>query len=126
MILGSTLKIEKTAVKELSIVEKDKIVDSNTKILQKSPVLYLENLVFGIKLFTNDKKWWIKIDEKTNWNKNLSEKSEAYEKNIQLLRIKKAYRKNMELLRIKTAYRKNIQLLRIKTKPIEGTYKYLE
>ena len=104
-------------------MEKDKIVDSNTKILQKSPVLYLENLVFGIKLFTNDKKWWIKIDEKTNWNKNLSEKSE---KNIQLLRIKKAYRKNMELLRIKTAYRKNIQLLRIKTKPIEGTYKYLE
>ena len=44
----------KTEVKELGKMEWDKIV--LRKVL---PVLHLSNLVFGIKIFINNKKWCI-------------------------------------------------------------------
>ena len=41
----------KTLVKQLGKTEKDQIV-----LRKFPPVLYLQNLVFGIKIFTNNKK----------------------------------------------------------------------
>ena len=50
----------KTAVKELGKMEYNKIV-----LNAGPPVLYLQNPVFVIKVFTNNKKWCIKINIKT-------------------------------------------------------------
>ena len=49
----------KRAVKELGKMESDKIIPKTGP-----PVLYLQNLVFGIKVFTNNTKWCIKINVK--------------------------------------------------------------
>ena len=50
----------KTAVEELEKMEKDKTV-----LKASSPVLYLQNPVFSIKLFKNNKNWYTKINVKT-------------------------------------------------------------
>ena len=47
-------------------------------------MLFLENPVFGIKVITNNKKFCIKTNVKTNLNKNLTDKNKAYRKNTQL------------------------------------------
>ena len=46
-------------------MEQDKIV-----LKTAPPVLYLQNPVFGIKVFTDNKKLCIKTNVKTNLNKN--------------------------------------------------------
>ena len=50
----------KTAVKELGKMKYDKIV-----LKTGPPALYLQNPVFGIKVFTNNKKLCIKVYLKT-------------------------------------------------------------
>ena len=50
-------------------------------------MMYLQDPVFGIKIFTNNKKCENQV--KTNRNKNLTDKNKAYRKDIQLLRIMK-------------------------------------
>ena len=55
----------KTSVKEVDQMEQDKIV-----LKTAPPVLYLQNPVFGIKVFTDNKKLCIKTNVKTNLNKN--------------------------------------------------------
>ena len=49
----------KRAVKELGKMELDKIIPK-----AGPPVLYLQNLVFDIKVFANNTKWCIKINVK--------------------------------------------------------------
>ena len=71
MVLYNYFKIQqrqcsrKTAVKEVDQMEQDKIV-----LKTAPPVLYLQNPVFGIKVFTDNKKLCIKTNVKTNLNKN--------------------------------------------------------
>ena len=51
---------KKAAVNELSKIELDKMV-----LKTGPPMLYLQNTAFGIRVFTNNEKFCIKINVKT-------------------------------------------------------------